>query len=341
MTFDTEQVINKSQDDLTNTQEEESVKPEEENSDKPEEEETEKLETSEEEATDDSEYFVDDEDYLQSFHEKGLPPHIKTLDEAVQYGIDSGKQMQNQNVDANKLNQLNAMLVSKGLNGGIDALLAGVPLPQTQPQQNPLGFQNQQVNNQQTTQQQSVFPDKPFSAIIEEAIKTGRITTESAAEYRGVAQMNDMAFKQVSEPMEKGMVMLYEMFNKLNLSVQGHDYKFLNKKIRDSVPKYELDAIVNSGRANDYKSALFLYAQEKNPELLLELANRQPSQPEKKKRPTSLRGKKRTAPDAGIGKYSKFINSDGTINEAAIGRAYPTDFDMQVKILEDIAKLTK
>ena len=115
------------------------------------------------------EEYVDDEDYLRSFYEKGLPPEIKTLEDAIQYGIDSSKQTNTNSADLTKLNQVNAFLVGQGLNGGVDALLAGGQVPQSQTNQ--FGFNQTQGNNQSVTQEQSIFPESPYSQIVEEAIR--------------------------------------------------------------------------------------------------------------------------------------------------------------------------
>jgi len=279
--------------------------------------------------------YASDEEYLrdQGYYGRGLPEHIKTLDEALSYGLNMSQQANRSASDAQKLAAVNQALSQQGIMGGVDAFLAGGGrlMPPTQS-----GLQSQQST------QGSFFPQSPNTDILEKQLREYPGTRpEDAAYLRQQAARQDQAYQEFSKPLITVIGGIAQQMQKFIDFQNDTQYRFLSKKMREAVPRYELDAIVNSGRAKNYEEAFIEFARLKRPDLLAALYAPKggpavPGTPNAR-RPASLRVAKKTPQKDPMAAYGKYLGPDGEVDE----RKLPKDINKQVEILEAIAKLTK
>ena len=282
----------------------------------------------------DPEMYDSDEEYLkeQGFYERGMPGHIKTIEDVLAYGQSMATQAMRSSGDAQKLSAVNDALARSGYQGGVEALIAGgglgtqAPAPTMQPQQ-PTG--------------QSFVPNAPYSDAMEQQLKTNpAIKPEEAAWLRQQAAAQDRAYQSYSNPIVSALGGIVQEVAELKRGHKNSEYRFLSKKMREAVPRFELDAIINNGRAKTYEEAIIEYARTVDPNLFLQLygkGDQPPGTPPKTRRSPGIRVRQKSIQKDPMVPYQKYLTPTGEIDDAKL----PKDMKEQVKILEAIQRLTK
>lgn len=292
-----------------------------------------------------SEEYATDAEYLEQYYAAGIPRHLTTLSDVLSYTANLSKNAGQTSDDARTIADANNVLARQGYQGGLQAFIAngGQATPQNPMQPTPF---EQQPTNQAT---QSFIPENPVSTEIEDAIKGGQIVgDEQIAWYRNMAVLQDKAIKKSLTPVVNALASMYSKVTDHSGKISEYGWKFLHKDIKDNIPRFELEAIINSGQASDFVSAALKYATIKRPDLLPKIIASSSNQlPNPKKQPAALRGTKRKPANAGgnsgLGGYKRrgFINDDDSVNDKAIERAYPGNLGAQVKVLDHIVSLSK
>ncbi len=322
---------------VTSDEESESEETEQETTES-EETEQESEETEETEESDEVESYLEDEEYLKQkgFYEKGLPGHIKNLDEAIQYGLAMADQAQKGMTAAEKLARVNEILARQGISGGVDAFIAGggVSTPPT-----PIA-----PTSAAASTGQKVLPDKPFSDIVEAMIQTGEIAQNDQPWYRRLGKSIDHALSQVSQPLLQGVAVTANEMLALRDKVRDLEWKTMPTKVRQTAPRHELDALINSGQARDYEEAAFMWLRKNRSDLLSIMLGRKQStkgsmEHQRFARPRSLgRKPRKKEPIKRKFPYGEFLNPDGTVNEELLEKKFPGKYDKQIEIIEKIQK---
>lgn len=279
------------------------------------------------------EMYDSDEDYLKAEgeYDRGLPGHIKTIKDALAYGQSMATQASLSQADAHKLAAVNNALAQSGFQGGVEALIAGgglgthTPVPVTQPQQ-PAGG--------------SFLPQTPYTAQAEEQIKANpTLKPEEAVWIRQNAAHQDRVYKQITDPIVSAMVGMAKEMLDLKAGNKNSEYRFLSKKMREAVPRFNLDAIINSGRAKTYEEAFIEYARTTRPDLLASVygkGDQPPGAPPKTRRAPGMRVRTKSIQTDPMAPYRKYLDSAGEVDDAKL----PKEYNEQVKIIKEIQRLT-
>ena len=328
-----EEVVTDPQEETEETE----IETETEESEEPKLEEAETEESEEGEEETEQEVFLEDADYLQQkgFYAQGLPSHIKTIDEAMSYGLSMANQAQRAVTDSQKLAKVNEILAQQGVSGGVDAFIASGGINQP--------LQQQTFGAQPNMQTQKVLPDRPYGDIVDNMIKRGEIKTEDQPFFRRLGDSVDHALSSVSQPLLQGVAVTANEVLAMKKKVRDMEWRMLSKKVRETAPRHELDALINSGKAEDYDEASFEWARYNNRPDLMNLMWSKKSTPAANQpigRPRTLGGRKprKREPIKRKPTFAEFLNPDGTVNEKLIEQRYPGNYDKQVEILEKIQK---
>lgn len=265
---------------------------------------------------DDPDYYASDEEFLKSYHEKGLPDTITSVEDAMDFALKSAEQAKTGTDDSTKIDRINQFLAQKGIVGGIDAMLAGGTLP----------------SHETTTvdDKKEIIPSTPAMDFVEEGIRTQRIKADDAGFFRHQAEMTDAALKAVLQPVKQALG-LYARQLRLHQSTIGEmEWQTMPKRYKESVKRHELDALINANRADSYIEAFKMLAFSNRPDLLRLMADDGKSTPR-----TGAINKHTRRPIRKPQDHAQYVNDDGTVNQSELAKLSP---DERMKVLKEMEK---
>lgn len=291
----------------------------------------------------DDQFFVSDEEYLAPYYAQGMPQNIKSLDDAMQWAVSVAKGQNAPSQESQKVQQLNRILAQQGFVGGVDEFLARQGNAYSQNdnyQQRPNSQFEQNRNNQ------SFLPENPYRATIDADIQNGIIPAEQAATYRSFANVQDRVLKQVTGPLTNTLRQLASVVQSQQATIQETEWRMLPRKIRENVTKYELDAVLNSGRASNYEDAFIYHARMNKPHLLSEyfsgkgnnsVSNNNGNQrrPQSMDRRNFNQRQQSRGGHSGVQNVEKYVLPTGGIDEAALDKLPPAEAS---KVRHDILR---
>jgi len=265
---------------------------------------------------DESEFYESDEDFLKSYHEKGLPDTITSIEDAVDFALKASEQAKTGSDDSAKIDRLNQFLASKGIVGGIDAMLAGGILP----------------SHETTTvdDKKEIIPSAPAMTFVDEAIKTGRIKQDDVGFFRHQAEMTDAALSAVLQPVKQALGLYARQLRLHQSTISEMEWQTMPRRYKDSVKRHELDALINANRADSYIEAFKMLAFSNRPDLLRLMADDGKSKPR-----TGAINKQRRRPIRKPRDHAQYINEDGTLNQPELAKL---SSDARLKVLEEMQK---
>jgi len=265
---------------------------------------------------DDPEYFESDEEFLKSYHEKGLPDSITSVEDAMDYALKASEQAKTGGVESEKMDRLNQLLAQKGLVGGVDALLAGGDFPSSPAKTG--------------DDKKGIFPSNPAMEFVENEIRGNRIKQDDVGFFRHQAEVVDTALEAVLQPVKQALGLYARQLTSQQSTISEMEWNTFPKRFKDSVKRHELDALINANRAGSYHEAFKQLAFSNRPELLRVMADIGSSPPKKGTiNKPRRRGMKRTQD------FMKYLNDDGSVNQAELHKLDPKK---RLEVLDNIHK---
>lgn len=219
---------------------------------------------------------VNDTERLAQWHERGLPREIVTYDDALEYFSS-----QSPNGGQDKLSMLNQILIQSGVPGGVDEFIYRRGMSQQNGNGNSNGNQNGQNGNNQLR-----VPEKPGSDYVAKMITDGVIVDpEAQKSWKAYGKMQDEVVNAALTPVLQVLAMVMEEFKGLKPTVRNAEHKLLDRRIKEGIPKYKLDAVINRGDARSYEQAALMLMQTEYRPLLAEIYGKSNGNQPFKRRP--------------------------------------------------------
>ncbi len=281
------------------------------------------------------EEFEDEEQYVAQWREQGLPDDVKTLDDAMDFAVNAHNKAKTGEQGTREVEQINNWLSSQGIPGGINALMNS--------NANPSQIRSQQQVQPNNPQQfQPITNDSPILQAVMLNHQRGAIGDEQLPVYKGFASMADEGIRSGIQPkldQQLGYIQqLTGVVQSLSKQVNDNNWRMQPKKIRENFNRQELDSAINGGMAGDYSSAAIYIAQNKNPALLQTLFGGQTSDDKPQRKKLRIGGQKPRKHERQVDvmdKYSKYMNSDGSVNVPKLEAAIPNT-KKQLVVLKEI-----
>lgn len=270
-------------------------------------------------ADDDTDFYESDEAFLKSYHERGLPDTIKSVEDAVDYALKAAEQAKTGSDDSATMDRLNQFLANQGHVGGVDALLAGGTLPVAKPADDRKEF----------------IPSAPAMDFVERQIRDGRIKAEDQGYFRNQAEMTDASLKLTLEPIQQVLAFFADRFESHGKIIKEMEWQTMPRRFKENIKRHELDALINAKRAGSYMEAFNKLALSARPDLLRVIADG--TKPGRDRSGALKKPKRR--PISKPYDWSRYVNEDGSLDQEQLRKLDP-DTRMKVlkKIGEDIKK---
>ncbi len=281
-----------------------------------------------EDDSDDSEEPVEFKTWAKQYD---LPDEIQSEDDlAKYYQTHSKEKPQGLSPD---MQQVDAILKSRGIDGGVQALLAGTDVPSQAPA--PTG------DAQQT---QSFFPDKPFSTRIKTMVENGSLEGDHVKGWKQYAEFSDAALAPTMKLMREALGAIAQQVESNKAEVGNLSWESKAGQLKGTgVDRAKIEEIkIRHNFSTD--QALKFYAMQEDPKFFEKLQVNAEEKGKNKaikklKRSTGIpknRGGKATV--AGFD-HQKFTHKDGSLNEAAIEGLF--DPDESLKMIAKYEKWSK
>lgn len=272
-------------------------------------------------AGDDPDYYESDEEFLKGYHEKGLPDTITSIEDAMDFALKSSEQAKTGTDDSAKIDRLNQFLASKGIVGGIDAMLAGGVLP------------SPEHTYKIPDDKKELIPSTPAMDFVEKNIRDRRIEAKDEGFFRHQAEMTDASLKAVLQPVKQALGLYARQLRLHQGTISEMEWQTMPRRYKDSVKRHELDALINANRADSYIEAFKMLAFSNRPDLLRLMAdgNKPPTR-------SGIINKSRRRQIKKPQDYSTYLNDDGTVNQTELGKL---SSNKRLKVLEEMDKSLK
>ena len=264
----------------------------------------------------DPDYYESDEAFLKSYHEKGLPDTITSIEDAMDFALKASEQAKTGTDDSAKIDRVNQLLAQKGMVGGIDAMLAGGNLPSPE--------------TTTVDDKKEFIPSTPAMDFVEEGIRSRRIKADDEGFFRHQAEMTDAALKTVLQPVKQALGLYAKMLNSHGGIIKEMEWQTLPRRYKDSVKRHELDALINANRADSYIEAFKTLAFSGRSDLLRMMADDGKSRPR-----TGAINKPRRRPMRKPRDHAQYIKEDGTLRQDELAKLNP---DERMKVLREMEK---
>jgi len=266
-------------------------------------------ETEEQETTEDSEENENEDDGNEDVEwdewrsQYDLPDSIDSPEKLAESYNESLKEMKRtQSADA-KLQQLDTFLKFQG-HSGVDGLLSGQALPQSQPQ-------NAQ---EKPTAQDSYFPESPATKLFKDMIQSGQVSEDNRESWASIAGFLDRAYGPQFKMAEQVMTTAMQQVVGLRDALRGMEWGQLDENMKGLINRKQVDDLLDRGLVNTVAEAV-QFIQFRNPELIKQLTNkaeqRGKQQAKKKLRHSKALRRNRQAAPGKRWDYKKYQKPDG------------------------------
>jgi hypothetical protein len=275
---------------------------------------------------------LEEAEWLKQF--EGMPDSIKTVDGLADAYLAALPEMKRAQTGSQQLQQLDAALKARGLAGGVNSLLAGdIPQfdqkPDAAPAPPPKG--------------QTYFDYTPVKGMVDQMIEDGRIqdseeSPKNIASHKHLAQLMDGGIGPQLQRAEEVYTVAMRQIEALTGKVRNLEWGSLDKGIRGSVDRAEIDALLNKGLFNTYEEAIRFHAFNK-PDLLTQLTSKAQEEGKQLARKNLKRSKAlrrgKPAPKSRTYNYDRYIKADGEWDQNAMATL---TVDERIEMLEAYQK---
>lgn len=268
-------------------------------------------EESESESTED-EYTDDPEAWLGQYRERGLPDGIKSPDDLAAAYLATLPEMKKGQTAAQRLAQIDSALKSRGITGGIDAVLSGHYEPQKSEKVEPA---------------KSYFNSTAARAALDDMDKRGLFRGENGTQtkqgYEAVADFVDQAYGGQFKAVEEVYTTLARNIVAIQQQMREFSWGQFNHPQKKTVEKGVLDKLMDDiPGLNNYAQAMNWYLLNAKPELIAQLAQEQQKIGEEKgfKKLKFKTGIKGSHSGSGAPIWKGYISDDGQPDDAKLDK---------------------